>query len=181
MAYSALESWYVSCTSINPNFNQTLRLPLVRIHVDCRPYFQAFFRGSVLFRLVKPVSNSGHTVFPTGNILASSLSRVTSSSWWDGGVALLLWSGLEQARRRRGSRWGAPQRWRWPPSPTKSSFTRARGKDLWRWLWRTGPPWFLASSLARLRFMTKVGCLLNSGPGSRVQLFWHCLVFLSGI
>ena len=90
MAYSALESWYVSCTSINPNFNQTLRLPLVRIHVDCRPYFQAFFRGSVLFRLVKPVSNSGHTVFPTGNILASSLSRVTSSSWWDGGVALLL-------------------------------------------------------------------------------------------
>ena len=165
----------------NPNFNQTLRLPLVRIHVDCRPYFQAFFRGSVLFRLVKPVSNSGHTVFPTGNILASSLSRVTSSSWWDGGVALLLWSGLEQARRRRGSRWGAPQRWRWPPSPTKSSFTRARGKDLWRWLWRTGPPWFLASSLARLRFMTKVGCLLNSGPGSRVQLFWHCQVFLSGI
>merc|ERR1719430_2769588 len=39
----------------------------------------------------------------TGNILASTLPRVPSSSWWNGGVALLLGNCPQQARWRRSS------------------------------------------------------------------------------
>ena len=104
-----------------------------RIHVDCRPFFQAYWPGYVPFRLVKHVHQLLFCVSPREHSCSlSSGSAFFKLVGWRRRRRALLWKlswASQVAARLQSWWWAASQRWWWHPSLTRSSFTWARGKD----------------------------------------------------